>query len=345
MREGARDAVADAMVVKLIENFGLSFRPTADQISALRNAHTPLTILTAVETAHMPAPPTPKTKDGALSVTCAPVDCDIAANDRLVGRTSGGVLPWITLPPGRVVVTAASRNYEAVDSRREVVLQPGERTYLAFRFEPSPAYRSEVGAQLYRQMLEALGTSESKPPETIRASGTLYIRDDSGAVSPWSIVAWIRGQDIIRMEVSRLQERYELIGSGSGFSWKKRPRKKDAGQLQEAAAALAGSLLPRRIEPLKGEGMRIAANDSANEPTARFRAQGAEAAYTVTLDSSSRPSRIQREHEAGARDATFLYSDYVEEDGILYPRAIHVLFDGSQWGIEARFSSVRRATD
>jgi hypothetical protein len=345
LRQGARDAVSDAMVVKLIENFGLAFRPTADQLSTIRSARAPLTILTALESARIPAAPAPGLKNGALSVTCAPVDCDIWANDKPLGRSAGGVLPWVVLAPGRITITAASRNYDAAEGRREVVLQAGEMAHVAFRFKPSPAFLAELGNRLFRQMTDAIGGSEAKPPETIRASGALYIRDDSGTLASWSVVAWIRSENVIRLELSRLQERYELIQRGTGFSWTKRPRKKEAEQLEEAAAQLAGSLLSRRLASLKAAGLAIAACEPVDEATPRFCVRGPEATYTVTLDSSSRPGRIDREHAEGARDATFLYSDYSQDEGLLCPKVIQVLFTGSKWGIEARFSTIRRDAD
>jgi hypothetical protein len=201
---------------------------------------------------------------------------------------------------------------------------------------------TDVGMRLFRKMLDAVGGSESNPPETIRAAGALYIRDDSGRITPWSIVAWIRSGEVGRLELSRLQEKFEIIRSGAGFSWKKRPRR-NAEQLQEAAAILSGLLLSRQIARLRGPGLAIAASDPVDESKPVFRARGLEEIYTVTLDSSSRPVRVECEHAAGARDATFLYSDYSEEDGLLFPRVIHVLFADSRSGMEVRFSSIRRA--
>ena len=337
LRWSGRDNIADAMAIKLIERFGLAFRPTADELGRLGNVPGARSLTAAIERARIPAPP-PVILEAALSITCAPVDCDIWVNDRRLGRTQGGTLPWVVLPPGKISVSAAMANYETTRSRSELVLASGERRKLEFVFQPPQSDSSAVGARLLQQMFDAIGGREPANVP-LRAAGTLYLRDEAGEIVPWSIVAWIRGGQLIRVQTSRLKERVELIRT-EGATWRETSRSAAASQLSAAVALLEPALLPNQMRAMNAAGASAVACNS-DLPVARFRIEGAAGGSIVTLDSFSRPSQIEREIRPGSR-ATILYSDYSQLPGLMWPAVIEVLFADSRRGIAVRFSSVQR---
>jgi hypothetical protein len=337
MRESGRDSISDAMAIKLIERFGLAFRPTAEELRRLRGATGARPLMTAIESARIPALP-PVILDGALSIICAPVDCAVWVNDRRVGRTQGGVLPWVVLPPGKISVAVDSPNYDPLRSRSEVLLAAGERRQIEFAFQPSQSYLNDAGALLLKQMLDALGAPE---PENalVRAAGTLYLRDEAGEIVPWSMVAWIRGGQLLRVQASRLNERVELLRT-DGASWKETSGSAIAPQLSATLALLESALLPNQVRTMNAGDTGAIACD-VDLPGARFRTEGPAGGSIVTLDSFSRPGQIEREVQPAGR-ARFLYSGYSELPGMMWPAVVEVVFADSRRGIEARFSSVQR---
>src|ERR1700721_2760729 len=98
------DRSSEAMAIKLIEMHGLSFHPTAEDVEKLRKASASEDLLKAIETARTSIP---VMKQGRLAVGCEPVDCDIWVNGNLIGTTTHGEIPWITLFEGKVTVAAA----------------------------------------------------------------------------------------------------------------------------------------------------------------------------------------------------------------------------------------------
>jgi hypothetical protein len=337
LRRDGRDRISDAMAAKVIEKFGLAFRPTPDELRRIRTEAGALPLLFAIEHARVPALP-PVILNGALSISCAPVDCDVWVDGRRLGRTDGGVLPWVVLPPGKIDITVASPKYETKQNRSEVVLASGERRNVDFVFQPTQAYLTEIGARFLREMLVALGPTEPGN-DSVRAGGALYLRDESGVVVPWSIVAWVRGGQLVRLQASRLSQRVDFVQEGG--SWKEASGIEATSQLTGAVSLLASSFLPRQVGLLAAAGTGVLACD-LDRPVRRFRTSGPAGTYTVTLDSSSRPGEIEREMNADAPRATFLYSDYSERAGAVWPGMIQVIPAGSGGGIEARFTTVER---
>ena len=209
-----------------------------------------------------------------------------------------------------------------------MLLTPGERRNVKFVFRPSHAYLNQDGSRLFKQMMEALSAAE--PENTsIRAAGTLYLRHGSGEMVPWSMVAWIRRGQLIRVQTARLKDRVELIRT-EGASWKETSKSAAPPELKTAVALLESALLPNQVQMMNARGASAVACD-VDMPVARFRIEGPGGNSTVTLDAFSRPGQIERDIEPRGH-TTFLYSGYSNVSGIVWPSIVDATVDGSPWG-------------
>lgn len=336
LQHGVREKEADAILIKLIERFGLAFRPTPEQLAHLRDLAASQPIFTAITNARLPAPAPAPPDDAALSITCAPLDCDLWANNAPLGRTTGGVIPWVKLRPGPVAIVASRADYDLPPDRKEFVLAAGERRNIAFATEPSRTYLSGLGARLLERMLRTVASPAATQTRSVRAVGTLYLRERDGRITSWSISAWIRGAELVRMDASRLNERYT-------FPKHTVPKKRTAAtkgppQLATAAALLPAALLQHQISLLKAPGMMVEATDTKDQV---FSARGPSGSYLVELDQSFRPTQIRYQDDAHTDSATYVYSEYSEFDGFLWPGLIQVTNPGSQVAFEARFADLK----
>jgi hypothetical protein len=218
----------------------------------------------------------------------------------------------------------------------ETVVAAGERKRIGFRMLPSQAYLADLGALYLRQMVDALGPAARDA--SVRGAGTLYLRDEAGKIAAWSIFVWSGAEGLSRVEASRFDQRHTFSKTQSG-AWKDSGARQ-APQLANAIALLDSALLPRRIEALQAGGATIARDGDGSGR--QFRTAGASGSYVVTLDSLSRPGEIECKPEGEAPPATYLYSEYSETAGLLWPRLIDVARPGSLTAIAVRFSTVER---
>jgi hypothetical protein len=347
------DRSSEAMAIKLIEMHGLSFRPTAEDLEKLRKASASEDFLKAIETAGTPVP---VVKQGRLAVGCEPVDCEVWVSGNLIGTTTRGEIPWITLPEGKVIVSAAKANYDPIQGKLEVPIRQNELTRIEFQFKISRAGLMATGAKLFQQMRRSLRAGENDaaggaPAEqagsALRAAGTLYLHDSAGHCTVWPVVAWFREGHEARFELSRLraqlQERYVLTTTATGHSWDRAPPAKEARELEGGIRLIADGQLPRLMERLDDPGSTMVAVDAplGSEVTPVFRAGGGSQTYLITLDAAYRPSEIKAESPVPGSGLRMLYSDYALQGSVYYPKTTQIILPDGAQGIEARFDTVR----
>jgi hypothetical protein len=334
VQQPKRDKLADAMAMKLIKRFGLASRPASDDIARIRGAPVPAELIAAIESAHVP-----ELENAALSITCAPVDCEVSINDRVEGRTKGGAFPWLSLQPGLVRITVASPQYETPQERVEVLLASGERRRVHFSFRPSQNYQREIGTRLFSNMVEALRKSGLSGVRTITAAGTLYARDATGAVDGWSVTVSIGDRGVERVVAHRMKETHTLVRSQDG-TWKA-PAGNRAPHLLDAVKLLDGAMLTRRVEALtRADNSFIACQTDTS--AACFQATVPENEYMVTLDALYRPTQVYERNPGGnAPHLTYVYGAYAEDAGLLWPTVIQVIRGNPDTGIEVRFSRIQ----
>jgi hypothetical protein len=333
------DAAGEAMVVRLIEMYGLDFRPTPEDLAKLRGASASDALLKAVRAARMPVlPPKPVVKDGHLAVVCEPVDCDVRLNGAPAGTTRNGVLPVMTLPQGPVTVSAVRASYDAVQAKQEALIWAGEIARVEFHFKPSHEALASAGAALLQRMCEALDAAGAGV-KTFRAKGTVYLQDRGGHRTAWTLTEWLQSSDSARFEFARLRERYEITQSAAGFVWKKRPKIGNTQEtLEEMIRLLAEYRFASVVDEFRSPGMTAVAADLAfgiDRPAA-FRVESGATAWAVTLDAANRPSEIRVEPSARAASLRIVYSDYVQQEGLSYPMTTQIIRPDGVSGIEAR---------
>jgi hypothetical protein len=330
--EGYRGGtVSEMMVIRLIEMYGLDFRPAPEDLTKLRKVSASDALIHAVEGARKPPPPKPVARTGHLAVVCEPVDCDVRVNGDPAGKTDHGLLPWLTRPEGRVTVTAAREDYEPVEGKQEAQIRPNEVVEVTFVFKPSRAARVTAGAALFQQMLESLG-DDGKQPATFRATGTIYVQDAGEHRTAWSLGQWLQLTDLSRFEVSRLREKYQITLTNSGFQWKKSPKTKDAQELERLVRLILDHRLARLVDQFRDSRFTKVALDPVS-----FQVEGNPETYAVTLDSAHRPAEI------GVAGLKVLYSDYVQQGAISYPKTTQIIQPDGITGLELRIDTLQAA--
>jgi hypothetical protein len=346
------DHSSEVMAIKLIEMHGLSFRPTAEDLEKLRKASASENFLKAIETAGTPVP---VLKQGRLVVSCEPVDCEVSVSGKLIGTTTRGEIPWITLPEGKVIVSAAKTNYDPIPGKQEVSIRQNELTRIKFQFKISHAGLTETGAKLFQQMRrslragenEAVGGAQTEQGNALRTAGTLYLHDSAGHCTVWPVVAWFREGHEARFELSRLnaqlQERYVLSMTATGHSWDRSPPAKEAHELEAGIRLITDGQLPRLMERLDDPGLTMVAVDAplGSEVTPVFRAGGGSETYLITLDAAYRPSEVKAESPGPGSGLRTMYSDYVLQGSFYYPKTTQIILPDAVQGIEARFDTVQ----
>jgi hypothetical protein len=343
------DRSSEAMAIKLIEMHGLSFRPTADDLEKLRKASASEDFLKAIETA---GTPDPVVKQGRLAVGCEPVDCEVWLSGNLIGTTIRGEIPWVTLPEGKVIVSAAKTNYDPIQGKQEVPIRQNELTRVKFQFKISRAGLMATGAELFQQMRrsiragedEAAGGAPARPEgNALRGSGTLYLHDSAAHCAVWPVVAWFREGHEARFELSRFHERYVLTMTATGHSWDRTPPAKEARELEAGIRSIADGQLTSLMERLDDPGLTMAAVDAplGSGVAPVFRAGGGSQTYLITLDAAYRPSEIQAASPAPGSGLRMLYSDYVLRGSAYYPKTTQIILPDGVQGIEARFDTVQ----
>src|ERR1700693_100323 len=219
------DRSFEAMAIKLIEMHGLSFRPTAEDLETLRKASASEDFLKAIGTAGTPVP---VVKHGRWAVGCEPVDCEVWVSGNLMGTTTRGEIPWITLPEGEVIVSAAKTNYDSIQGKQEGPIRQNELTRIKFQFKISRAALMATGAKLFQLMRRSIRAGENEAAAgapakqegiALRSAGTLYLHNSAGHCTVWPVVAWFLDGHEARFELSRFHERYALTVTATGYSW------------------------------------------------------------------------------------------------------------------------------
>jgi hypothetical protein len=342
------DRSSEAMAIKLIEMHGLSFRPTAEDMEKLKKASASEDFLKAIERAGTPIP---VVKQGRLAVGCEPVDCEVWVSGNLIGTTTRGEIPWITLAEGKVTVSAAKANYDPGQGKQEVLIRQNELTRINFQFKLSRAGLMATGAKLFQQMRRSLragendaagGASTVQEGKALRAAGTFYLHDSGGHCIVWPVVAWFRDGHEARFELSGLHERYALTMTATGHSWDRTPPTKEARELEAGIRLVTDSQLPRLMERLDDPRLTMVAADSSpgSEVIPVFRAEGGSQNYLITLDAAYMPSEIRAEPPVAGSGLRMLYSDYVQQGSLYYPKTTQIVLPDGAQGIEARFDTV-----
>src|SRR5204863_7904163 len=79
----------------------------------------------------------PKPKEGQVTVSCKPVDCEVLTNGTLRGKTKDGLLAFGPVPEGAVKVSVAADGYDPDRDAHNAVIRDGETTTVEFTLKPN----------------------------------------------------------------------------------------------------------------------------------------------------------------------------------------------------------------
>jgi Domain of unknown function (DUF4292) len=326
----ATDEAAESLVIKLIQRYGIGFRPSASDFDAFRSASASEKLLSAIQAAKMP--PVPAIREGTLAVRCAPVDCDVWINGSPRGETIYGRTILLSLPEGPASVTVTKRGYDVDRSAQEVQICKDELVQVNFDLKKSRALLTETGENMLKSMVAALGDPSAVLDQTfhsLRVLGTIYRNDSSNRLAIWSVDGWLTDFRLAQLEMAAETGRKRTLAVRAEPDLDHSIRQLLDGQLS--------AILPRLVSP----GSSVLADDNAAGSLPAFRIHDGEQSYLVLLDAANRPSEIQVSSSPSQSPVRFLYSDYVEMGSAYVPRRTQVISANRDQGVELQIDVLR----
>src|ERR1700730_12446494 len=154
----AQDAIPLRRRKEAIQNRGLAFSPSPEEIDKLKSIGASDEILKLIKGKAMPVavtlPPKPPPA-GRIALTCAPAQCDIRLNGTSLGPTQGGILELAALAPGAWAVDFKKDGY--IGSQSFVAVEAERTTPVSAVLTPNRATQEAFGAELFRKVVLVLG--------------------------------------------------------------------------------------------------------------------------------------------------------------------------------------------
>jgi hypothetical protein len=341
----------ETTLINSIAKGGISFTPTEEDMNAFRKRGGSDKLIAAVEGARKgeeaaPLPPTPLTpppaKEGRLTVTCEPAECDVSMNGGPSLPTTKGEISR-TLVEGPATVSVTKEGYDPDQKQKIVEIKEKVPARLDFKFKVSRAALENAGSKLFGQMMDALGGQNGlKTSERVRATGTLKSYS-GGKISDWDVVALIELPDKGQFNLSGRGQKYEVLRTDSGFEWKKSPQSAELGELEACLRWIEDYQLGKTIGRLQSKSFKMVTDQLGpveGQPRV-IRAIAGSETYTVTLDPDLRPAEIALESTGLNTGLRIMYSDYSKHESAYYPRHLQVILpDAARHGVEVQFTTI-----
>jgi hypothetical protein len=344
-------------VIGIIQGRGVSFFDEATNLSALRDSGATEEVIAVIKKI---APPRPITT-GALAVRCAPAECEIKVNGKLIGTTTDGQLMLVALAAGDVTVDFAKEGYEPQHKAAKVTA--GKMSEASATLEPTSVTKAENGKRLLSLMLNALGMDSGAkdfPPMTGSGSITSYA---DGKQSDWNFDLGVGSSTLIEMRAGSSAGNVNYLCSGQRCSERKKGHFPLLGSksVQPAVAvtletnlrAFAQYHLGPVLQSLVAPSVRLEATTASDKPEAdqHLRAELSDSVYSLTLGPDLLPTVVEYESKMGLGSGLrILFGDYGNITGdekpksgsvLRYPRHTTIrLPDGEKHGIEVKLDKV-----
>jgi hypothetical protein len=329
-----------------IQNRGVDFSPTPEQVEKLRAAGASDDVLKLIRNKAKPGtPPAPRTSkpdpQGAVAVTCAPLECEISINGTSLGPTQDGRLEMAKLRPGNWAIDFKKAGY--ISHQTIVTVEAGHTIPVTVTLDPARATQEAFGASLFERVVKALGGAESlQALASMQATGSTTIATSDGKSVRWTLVMRNRpdrGLFQIRAGGGILRE---VAFLGNEFKISKNWKGQEALDLPTGFGLVRDNQLPPLIARLRNPQFKILANHSDpvdGEEYSLFAEDGAEK-IAIGLDPELRPQRVRIATTAGVGSSVITYSDYCKTEKAVYPKTIEIKPDGWKQGIDVRFDTV-----
>ena len=351
-----KNTYPESTLIAAIKQRTVCSRPTASELSKIRSAGGSEKLIDALEAASpapllaAPAPPCPQPdaaalKQGRLTVTCSPVDCNVFVNGTSIGTTINKVLSQ-TIPEGPAAVSVTAGNYESGRQQEIVEIKNSQPKLIDFKLTASRAAMEETGAKLFTQMIEALGGEAGlKASALVRGKGAFTSYRD-GKPTEWQIVALIKLPDKARFIIGDFKggrQSYEIVRTEGEMELIKTAKGAALDDLNLALHQLQDYQLTETLKRLRSPSFRIAAAELIPSPgeDVVLAVQGGSERYLISLDADRRPREIVLVSGGLESGLKVLYSDYAQAGPAFYPKGMQVLRpDSTSNGIEVKFDTV-----
>src|ERR1019366_1736968 len=191
VREGIQ---TEGRILLAIEARGVDFPMTLANAQIIAAAGGSLKLKELLERKAPPPPPPPpppplqkEEPTGALTVQCAPAECEITARGGPPSRdTKNGIARISGLKPGEALVDVLKPGY--LDQHRTVAITSGVDTPLLVTLEPDANTQAQLGTRLFKAMVEAAGGEAThKDLAVLSATGAATLFDTAGSGTEWNL--------------------------------------------------------------------------------------------------------------------------------------------------------------
>ncbi|HYL77718.1 MAG TPA: hypothetical protein VEU96_26120 [Bryobacteraceae bacterium] len=329
-----------------IQNRGVDFSPTPEQIEKLKSAGAPDDLLKLIANKRKATAssthPAPKPEAlGSVAVACAPAECEISLNGTALGATVDGRLEMANLRPGKWAIDCKHDGY--ISQQNVVIVEPHRQLLVSVALEPSRATQEAFGAELFQKMIDALGGEEAlKELASVEATGSSTIATPNGKSVRWTLLMRNRPDRALFQLRAGRGILHEVAFLGSEFKTSKNLKGQEALDLPTGFGLIRDNQLSALIAKLQNPQFKMLANHSSpldGEEYTLFAEDGVEK-VAIGLDNELRPQRVRIATAAGVGSAIVTYSDYSKNEKAAYPKTIEIKPEGWPQGIDVRFDTV-----
>ncbi len=320
---------------------GVAFVPTPDDLAKLKRAGASddfLRFLTDLkkdaiaeaqaEKAEPVAPPKPK--EGRMTLTCKPVDCQVSINGASKWQTNKGLLTVEHMPEGPIKIAVAATDHSPDRDAHNAVVKDGETIAVDFVLKPTKAALDRTGAALAQRMFTAVG-GESAFKELTRVrvtGGRLLWSKGQGAPNSWFFNAFVKMPDQVKYVLSRGGKQQEIFKLDTGFG--PLPAEKSE-ELEDALRDFWDYQFGHVLEHISAAGLKRTARQLtfADTESPSFRLEGSPDSYIVTLDGQGFPKEIRIESSGLTNGIRLQYGEFAKTGAAQYPKAMFVHWPGA----------------
>jgi hypothetical protein len=352
---------------KAIDNRGLTFKATPENLEALRRAGASAKLIELIQLRAPYKPvvtpkPTPPA-GGNLVLKCSPAECNVSIDGKLRGSTANGILQIKGLPPKQTVVDFEKDGYIGV--QKTIAIAPGADVSNEVRLEPSEATKTQFGADLLSMTVQALGGDPGLADvASLSASGAAVVWNKDGQRTDWTFNTLLKLPKMVLFDlesssgkfwVSLIDDKYKSGGDRSklgglfGGSSADKSRPPGIEEFDTSLRLFRDFQVSALIGRMRGSGYRVSADSGDPDDQGQFhlRSAGNAETYEVTLGREKLPILMKYESELGlGTGLEIVYSDYVEVGKGKYPSTTEIkLADAPHHGIEIKLETVMLAAD
>jgi hypothetical protein len=327
-----------------IQARGLNFSPSSEQFEKLKAAGASDDMLklirSIVRSAVASLPATPKAQ-GALSLTCAPLECEITLNGTALGSTQGGVMEVRSLSAGTWTIDFKKSGY--LGSQRTARVENDKATPVSTVLEPDRKTQEAFGAALFQKVLSAVGGQDGiKALASVQAIGSTTIGMRDGKSLRWTL-AMRNKQDRALFQVRAGDGiLHEVAFAGSEYKVSKKIKGQDVQDLPTGFGLIRDYQLAALLQRLENSKFTMLAGHELPVEGDEFAlvAEGGTEKILIGLDDHLRPQRVRITTATGVGSAIVTYSDYFLRENVSCPKTLQIKPDGWQQGIDVRFDKV-----